>query len=314
MPEFLAVFGAGASHGSDDPSGVPPLASDLLHELARVSPEWRSLRLGSWGDRFRLDFEQAMTDYAKLGGYSLPRLQRDMARFFFTYRPGSRNLYLRLGTMVAETQEWNGAFATLNYERLLPISLWQAGVGFSTPGLGRTAGRTGREVELCLPHGSCCLFLKSIRVRPGVSYVADVKFDDQVVAACDEATFRDNVERNAVTPVMCYFDRHKQTSAGPTFIQVQRQRYADLVREARAIAVVGLKVRRVDKHIWEPLAQTKADIVYCAGESAGKAFTKWAKENRPAGNSTVLDGYFEEHFDDIGLALGLTGKGGRLLP
>jgi REP element-mobilizing transposase RayT len=85
----------------------------------------------------------------------------------------------------------------------------------------------------------------------------------------------------------------------------QRERYKHLVSKADKIAIIGLRFRPHDTHIWEPIKQTAAKIIYCAGENSGKEFTSLIKENRMDNHTLVLNGYFKDHFDEISRELGL---------
>lgn len=64
-------------------------------------------------------------------------------------------------------------------------------------------------------------------------------------------------------------------------------------------------IRSYDKHLWEALAATNAEIVYCSGEGAEREFVRWASDNREGKVSEVLYGYFDESFDDLCARLGL---------
>jgi len=105
---------------------------------------------------------------------------------------------------------------------------------------------------------------------------------------------------DAFPPVMSYFEPSKRTTSGANFIESQRKRFAELVEGAEKIAIIGLRVREHDKHIWEPLSKTSAKIIYCAGNSAGDEFKKWSNKNREKKTDfLVLNSYFNEGFEEI---------------
>ena len=72
------------------------------------------------------------------------------------------------------------------------------------------------------------------------------------------------------------------------------------------VAIVGVRVHPVDAHIWEPLAVTRARLVYCGGESGGSEFSQWAERVGRTGLDRVLEGYFADSFDVLLRELGLT--------
>jgi len=86
---------------------------------------------------------------------AVDRLQRAMATYFFKFQPRDSSLYLRLAERIRAC-EWNGALASINYERLLELALRSCEI------LPRIkAVRDGNHnIELVLPHGCCHLFGK----------------------------------------------------------------------------------------------------------------------------------------------------------
>ena len=104
---------------------------------------------------------------------------------------------------------------------------------------------------------------------------------------------------------MSYFIASKFTTSCVNFIKNERAKFNTLVNGADNIAIIGIMVREHDKHIWDYLASTPAAITYCAG-SSGKQYREWAKKNRKNfKNDTVLDGYWDENFDEICSKIGL---------
>ena len=132
-----------------------------------------------------------------------------------------------------------------------------------------------------------------------------VSFDGPVKAISNPQEYHNRINNDAVPPVMSYFEPQKNTSAGVSFIKNQRKRWERLASEAETIAVIGVKVRERDFHIWEPLKNTSAKIVYCAGSSAGEEFMKWHEKYRANKNCVICQGYFAEEFDLICNELGI---------
>ncbi len=296
----LFLFGAGASYGSE-PAGGPPTGARLFEALRQFNPNGWGQLPAEMADLFRDDFERGMARLAETNSHAMPILQRAMAHFFFNFIPKTSNLYVQLARRIRQNH-WEGAIATLNYERLLELSLLHVGI---QPVVGQVAA-TG-QIELCLPHGCCHLFCEGVRASSvGVSFSGvGVTFDGSVVVISDAGQFQRRINGDAVPPVMSYFEPQKTTSAGVSFIRNQRHRWAELASRADTIAIVGVKVRPRDSHIWLPIANSGARVVYCAGPSAGEEFRTWAATARPGKADRVLDGYFAEEFDSVCYEMGL---------
>ncbi len=293
----LFLFGAGASYGSQ--AGGPPMGSKLFDALRQFDPTGWGQLPGNMASLFRGDFERGMARLAETNSHAMPILQRAMAAFFFfNFVPTTSSLYVQLAQRIRQ-HHWQGAIATLNYERLLELSLLHVGV------LGGAAG--AGQIELCLPHGCCHLFCEGVRASSaGVSFSGvGVTFDGPVVAISDGGEFQRRITGDAVPPVMSYFEPQKTTSAGVSFIRNQRARWAELASKAHSIAIVGVKVRPRDSHIWLPIANSGARVVYCAGAAAGDEFRTWAATYRPGKVHRVLEGYFAEEFDALCYEMGL---------
>ncbi len=296
----LILFGAGASFGSDaDNRYTPPLGGDLFDALCRFgSQSWGAVPQ-QFANLFRGDFEQGMREFAlSYGGANVDILQRAMAGYFFQFRPRQQSLYHRLARCAKQTG-WDGAFATLNYERLLELALTAEAV---QPRVGSPSQPPG-AIELCLPHG-CCHIFGMIRAH-NISASSGVTFDGGRVEVVDNPQkFSARLLNDVIPPVMSYFEPQKKTRSGVSFIKRQRDRYSRLVGEAEVVGVVGVRVRPHDAHIWEALRETRARIVYCAGESGAEEFQAWAEASGRRGDQ-VLSNYWTEGFDDICSAVGI---------
>ena len=156
----LIVFGAGASFGSEKDS-MPPLSDSLFTKLVEKYPN-------NWGrideetaTVFQDDFEKGMEKIAKNESAVLTDLQKSMAKYFVQFRPSEKNLYVKLIQKIKKS-EWDGSIATLNYDRLLQLSLKKSG-------LKQTFGRAiFPEIQVCYPHGCCNFFFKGITATNGI--------------------------------------------------------------------------------------------------------------------------------------------------
>jgi len=251
---------------------------------------------------FEADFERGMVEIGRNRPDLLPPLQRSMAQFFFSFVPGQENLYRELGRRILSS-EWGGTLVTLNYERLLQLSLQAEGVQFSYQSLQGV----GAGVELCIPHGTCHLFCDGIEgVTSGVEFaVMAVKTGGDPIVIWDPEEFARRIENDAFPPVMSYFDPKKETTSGVNLILQQRARFEELVARAARVVIVGVAVRPDDHHLWQPLAETRAELLYCAGKSAAADFQEWTAANRTDQSNWTYPTYFSESFDELCGAVGL---------
>jgi hypothetical protein len=297
----LLLLGAGASFGSDT-IGTPPLGAQLFEALCLFNPPGWGALPPQFAPRFRADFEGAMAEFGEAHPHSVAPLQRAMAAYFFNFVPRGANLYAQLAQRIGAAR-WPGAICTLNYERLLELSIGSAGV---QPVIGCVT-TPGRTLELCLPHGCCHIFCEGARgVADAVSFAAfGVTTDGPVIVVSDPQQHRQRIGQDAFPPVMSYFEPNKRTTAGASFIAAQRGRWRELAAQADKIVAVGIQVRAHDDHIWGPIAQSRAELVYCSGATAGAEFRTWACQVRRQAQSIVLEGYFANEFDSICRELGI---------
>lgn len=301
MAMKIFLLGAGASYGSDL-DGTPPIGEALFEALRKFNPPGWGRLPGELASEFQRDFERGMARLAETNPHAMPVLQRAMAAFFFEFKPRTSNLYVELAKRI-RSGSWRGAIGTLNYDRLLEISLGQLGV---QPVVAQSAGKD--QVELCLPHGCCHLFCDGARMSSsGVSFSGvGVTIDGPVTVVDDPGQFSARIAGDAVPPVMSYFEPRKTTTAGASFIRGQRARWAELVKLADVIAIVGVQVRPDDDHIWKPIEKSTARLVYCAGPSAGKVFQAWSASVREQADDAVFAGYFADEFEPLCRHVGLS--------
>lgn len=299
MVKDLIIFGAGASHGSEDVNfwdgsalikKVPALGCDLFDDLQRFDPKGWGMIDGKLAAEFNKDFEKGMQFLSNGDSFQMPPLQRVMADYFFRFLPGKQNLYIKLAERIKNTK-WDGVLVTFNYERLLEISLCHVGLKvlccLSQQELD--AQKTG-ETELCLPHGCCHLFC-SVKGH-GVSFSKGVCTSGKILPINNFPEFLNRIKTDSFPPTMSYFEPQKQTATGVNFINQQRNRMKELVKEAENIVIIGIRVREHDVHIWDPLKKTDAKIIYCSGKESGEEFNVWRCKYRRDKCDVVINDFF----------------------
>ena len=235
--------------------------------------------------------------------HALPPLQRSMASFFFNFRPGVNNLYRKLAQRIKK-YGWSGGLATLNYERLLELSLLEEGL---SPYCGAQPAKANNPVELCFPHGCCHIFCESVRgTAAGIWFSGQgVTTRGPVRVIGDYGEFTKRIQEDAFPPVMSYFNPAKSTTSCANFIEEQRARYKALVAGAEVIAILGVRVRPHDGHLWDALASAPGKLVYCSGTSGATEFEDWADQVREDRPYIVLRKYFKEGFAELCAAIDL---------
>lgn len=294
MLEQLIIFGAGASYGSDT-YNTPPLGALLFKELQKFNPnDWGRID-GGLAEIFANDFELGMTKISKTQPTFVSVLQRVMGLYFFQFHAhlNQSNLYIKLTERIAK-KNWRGTMASLNYELLLEASLSYSNLQFS---IGEPANQN--QIELCYPHGCCHLFCSSVGARNASFPGLNVTTGGKIKRIVDPILYQEQITQDSFPPVMSYFEPRKRCTSGMNFIEAQRARFKTLILSAKNIALIGIRVRDHDKHIWDYLSKTNARLIYCAGERGAKEFNTWKQEERPVKNDLVLKGYFKDSFDII---------------
>lgn len=251
------------------------------------------------------DFEQGMQILANSQSTLLAPLQRSMAGFFFRFVPSRNSLYVKMANLIKQSQ-WNlrGALISFNYERMLPIALTRSNL---RPILLPSPQEIRDNcIELCLPHGACNIFCGGIQGH-GFAFSSGIIFEGgRPEIIIEPQQFWRRITGDVIPPIMSYFVPNKINASGRDFIIKMRERYKTLVLGANKIAIIGLRVRPHDHHIWDPLSKTHAKIIYCAGNQAHSEFLDWCKQNRVGKENKSFEGYFADNFFNICNELGIT--------
>ena len=104
-------------------------------------------------------------------------------------------------------------------------------------------------------------------------------------------------------PLICRYLHSKRESLTNYFIVTQKQRTQELVLNAKIITIVGVQcLQQNDRHIWEPLLQTQALLVYIEPCKSGQdQFRAWATECGKIENKDfkIIPQTFKEAFNHI---------------
>ena len=280
----VVLFGAGASHGSETSGKVPPLGRSLFDELVDFAPATWGALSSHWSDQFRDDFEKAMASYIESDAFGAP-LQWDMAEYFYSQFSATKdNTYLALIQAVASKID-QCFFATLNYDLLL----FQA---------RKLAGIPSENLKVCLPHGSACLCCEGISATQGTSFTGGLSTGGSIRFFRDLADLRAEKANNVFPPVMSYFEPNKFTVSCSDFVEAERRQLEQSILSATKVAIVGVKVHPIDKHIWEPLVATKAQILYLSGVIGANEFLNWRADVGRSGDIPIPK-FFSEGLNEL---------------
>ena len=217
----------------------------------------------------------------------------ELSLFMSQYRAGKSNLYRKLAFRIAHnlrSNSWSGAVITLNYECLLEESLRNNKVFPAVKGITeydidveRNLPHDNQLLEICYPHGACHFFLGQ---NTFVGFEEGLIFEEYGgvggnVGACQilhPPHIREAVEKN-YHPLIRRYQQTKRPSVNNYFMDTQFERSKELILNATKISIVGVQcLNRNDDHIWEPLAKSKAQILYVTpSKEEQNEFRSWAE-------------------------------------
>ena len=319
-PKHILLVGAGASFGSDgkhlyDAGHLPPLGRDLFQRLK----EDESLK--TWNrlpDKIKIlfkskTFEEAMDYLDSTDRWERESFERDLDlfRYFSRFSPQPSNLYWKLARHISRKltdKTWSGAIVTLNYDRMIEESLMKnyvftvvKGVTFYDDKL--PSFENSQLFEVCYPHGACQFFMGqnwfqgtgNIVFGPGARMLQDegvnhILNKKNIPIACDHKQI----------PMICRYQSSKRPSVRNYFIDLQQRRADEIFRMAESITILGVSCAyKIDKHIWESLAQTNAKIHYLEPSAeAQNQFREWAEKanKRESKDFIIKENRFKDGF------------------
>ena len=191
-----------------------------------------------------------------------------MAWYFadFTLTRAAPNAY----SLLIEVLERNGllgttVLASLNYECLLEMAIERAGLK-----VVYLADATRHETVLVLkPHGSCN-FLPQLEARSlsiVVSGEAGIYEGPLDFVSTQEVQRRYSELEWAIPPAMSLYAPNKPSRVGRATIGGIRDQWEKVVEAARVIVVIGTRPVLADRHVWDPIVSSRAEVWYLASTS-----------------------------------------------
>lgn len=307
----IIFFGAGASFGSDNSRLVkigklPPLGKDLYEHLVN-SPEieqWKLIpkeAIEIFKDNFELGLCHIMDNDEKYKMFY--NLLIELGLYFSKFKPEKNNLYEKLTRRQYKAKRYI-TYITLNYDALLQHSIKNNGLFPHTIGVQQRdlIFNTNKvfPVEVIYPHGACQFNWRCPKSWDGEFYNGTMELaggglthfyhKDNIVRA-----YTKTKEYVRCMPLMCAYEPYKRPFGKNYFIDIQREYYAQAVKTAKQIILVGVNCNyENDTHIWSVLSQTDAEIIFI--EPSTKAIEKIKKWNN---NLQIINKTFKDAFEDI---------------
>jgi hypothetical protein len=245
------------------------LAARFPVELGHRSRLWR------YKDGLQQDFENTMATKVCLENPTLDVLtwQRKIASYFagFTLDSTGDDLYSRLLAFLQRTGKIKHCvFASLNYECIFEQAAdkLEIQVDYSC------GERRDEGISVLKPHGSCSFITPDIRqwehqltnpnahLACGMECLSPVGIEETLAAKLGP--------KNCNYPVMSLYSLGKDSLVAGMKIQEIRNAWSTLLLGASAeatVAVIGVRPNSGDTHVWTPIQNTSAKLLYIGSEN-----------------------------------------------
>ena len=278
---IVVLFGAGASiHTEGIVPHSPPLGVKLFPAMQRWSSRWQSLWVPT-ADVFKQSFEKGM-DFLfdtyemaiqdKVPGVPSPHsVMQDLARYFLQFNLDNSatdpySTFLR--DCAAAGLLSRCVFITLNYEYLLEQALILRGM----------------RPRVLRPHGGCRLVAKrggkilmSDRRAIGRGYNA---ISARVRLCPPDVVLKLMEPPLGHYPCMAAYATGKWGQVAMRYMYRVRTRYAAQIERASLIVVVGARPWQADEHVWKPISNGLAPLLYVGARTGFDSWCDIARSDR----------------------------------
>jgi hypothetical protein len=275
--DIVFLFGAGASFGAGDilPER-PPLGGQLYQRLSECFPStWGNMPSDIKRTFQQLGFESGMEIIYRDYGTAIAPLMREMAIYLVQLRPYSgQTVYGKLVDKLISRNELDRViFSTQNYDCVLEFELINRNIPIDY---------FAQDFPTTLPvwklHGSANWFAKDIRVGEDVQFGPGVVFGGGLQAWLDmEKVIETCLVNQGLYPCMALYMRGKPVQISPDAVQDIQARWKAMIASAQLVIVAGVNPLPEDNHIWEPLANTDAELLFIGDQ---RAFQTWTRTYR----------------------------------
>lgn len=282
----LVLLGAGASYGSKDVKPyVPPLGNGPAGLFARL--EEHSLLARCLPDplklEFRENFEQGMAQFYEFSDGNIMAFQRELAAYLTQFTPGAENAYR---TLIQRLGINRVVYSTLNYDLLFELSAASLGLNTLYGAIPQS-----KHVRLLKPHGSCNFWPDiPVGMVRGLTVSRSGRADvcAPVRPLNQEQTLRRCAEDDSFSPAIAMYAEGKPVKVCPDYVEEQQRQWNEIASKARHVFISGVRVHRSDRHIWDTLSKSKANVTYFGLKADKYEFIEW-KEKSAKKNSYFIE-------------------------
>src|ERR1017187_6548376 len=122
------------------------------------------------------------------------------------------------------------------------------------------------------------MFTTGITATPGVTYSAGVTFHGGLQSVLDSNEVIGRwLATTALAPPRCLYMRGKPLSVSPGVIESVQSMWRTAVSGSTAVFCVGVNPNAEDRHIWDPIAITPANLHFIGGKAG---FDEWIAQHR----------------------------------
>lgn len=250
------LFGAGASAFSElnqpyprPPHPLPPLGNQLFKKMKERGyiPDNLPKDLHA---RFEENFEEGMDRLTALSSDEYARFQIRLAVYLAQFSPSPENYYVQLCKIII-SKKIDCVFSTLNYDLMIEEALELA---------------TCYDSSVLKPHGSINFLprysgsMQDVCLQgfsgDDVSCRVKIVSREKVIEFCQE----NESKNNPLTPVMSYYQPDKKSKICSAFIQQERTRWENALKESQILYIVGVAFNKNDTHIWQTITKSGCEV------------------------------------------------------
>ena len=281
------IFGAGASFGCGpcEPFN-PPLGMHLFETLEAQGGAFSRLNAGAKEIFINQGFESGMSAIEDVNTAINP-LQKEIAIYLSQFRPHPKNAYIRLFKKLKSSSK-NIAIATLNYDLLIEHALLNTGIPFS---YGHSSA-----LRLLKPHGSSNFLpnLGSMVLEGNVfagcgSFVDGLPIDTPMTQQEVQSWCIDR-KNSDISPALSMYAPTKRVVMNRSLIEGIQQEFSKTIINSSLIVLVGVGLAEHDKHIWDPIKNSKGRILLV--DIYPEKLISWAQKHNLA-HSHIKGGFKE---------------------
>ena len=263
----ITIFtGAGASYSSGYTTPYnSPLGRSLYSELEKYAPQLMSQISAIVGTENTTNFEMKMHEIWKSRRINGIVLNAMVASYFSRFRPGSfGNYYVELFRNL-NLENVDYVYSTLNYDCLAELAASSVGMTINY----NLDLMPSSQFDVLKLHGSCNFLLKGITGQLGsISTSVGGGIIDGSIEVVQPAQVSTLIQNRPAGPCISFYMKNKPTAVGTKTIQAIQKKWKEIIQYSDTLVIIGANVNKEDKHIWEPISNSKANIGFVGSSNA----------------------------------------------